>query len=296
MIPKILLCGHTQSGKTTGAKALAGHYGCGHANTSDALKAEFDVLHPGVLRQEPPADDLRNRLFNFAVQQAGDDPARYTRLALEMAPIVTGTRRQDEFAASRYLFDMAAWIENPFVPKGETDKARPSMCDIIVPSLFNPATGVCENDFEEDLIRAVTEWLAKPEAYMAGRYRVWRPDGTYDAEAMKRNALAEAYWASVLEDCGYRTFCPINTHLILDNRWGQEDSARHILTLCVGRVRRMPKDSVIVVRDGWDDDPESAGTRIEYDVAIERGLKPIYTKHGAANVRGYATELKDTPR
>jgi len=289
MIPKILICGYTQGGKTTGARFLAEHYDCDAANTSDALKREYREYCDAGISDGIVSEASRVGLFNFAVEQCGSDPARYTRLALDTAPIVTGTRRVDEFAASRWMFDAAVWVDNPFVRPGETDEVPANACDLFVRNLWDGRTS--RNDFCEELISSVTEYLTLPVAYMAGRYRMWRPDGTYDTAAMQANREAEAYWAQVAMDCGYRVFCPVATHEPIDNRWPRDEAAKRILAMCVGYVRRMPRRGVIIVRDGWEDDPESVGTRLEHDAAIERGVKPVYTKHGEDAVRDYLMEL-----
>lgn len=104
--------------------------------------------------------------------------------------------------------------------------------------------------------------------YISGRYRVY--DGEFlDAEAMNVQVEHEKTWARVVLESGHFPICPLSNSIPLEDMWGADKWIRGDLLL-LGRLR--PGVDAILMRPGWDSEPESVGARREYDKAVRQGL------------------------
>ena len=126
--------------------------------------------------------------------------------------------------------------------------------------------------------------------YIAGRYRHYLPDGTWDAEAMAREVADEATWGVLAASCGLHPLMPIHGTLPVETA-GVLDTAA-IIEGDLSIIRRLvPEFDIILMRPGWDDPPESEGSRREYDEAVEHGLLIVHGSFGAEAVRQYLATL-----
>ena len=124
--------------------------------------------------------------------------------------------------------------------------------------------------------------------YIAGRYRHTLPDGQPNNPAMFSELYDEAYWAAIAADCGMMPFSPLANSANVMAELSHEDW----IDLDLGFIRQMPpKLSLILMRPGWDSEPESVGARKEFDVAQECGIKVVHAKLGEDVVIKYLTEL-----
>ena len=57
-------------------------------------------------------------------------------------------------------------------------------------------------------------------------------------------------------------------------------------------IRRLYSNyDFILMRSGWDEEPESEGAREEYEEAVENSLLVVYADQGVEAVTRYITEL-----
>ena len=281
--PRILVIGYSGAGKTATGEILAEMYGTACTNTGDLIADDWRKKNPGISPQElrDYKDTYRQALYDFAVACTWDDPAYYAREALVRGAVVTGVRRLVEFAASRCHFDLCVWKNSPYASPNETDGGGRKWADVEIP-WCNDLT-----DLKDATVEIVEAALKTPEVYVVGRYRHWLPNGKWDHERMDAMADEEAGVADKLRVAGLRAFCPINTHAPLDDFWGK-DSPKRILALCQDKLLRMRHRDAICVRDGWQgvaDLEDSAGTEMEIETAVKRGLHVMYTQHGDEALR-----------
>ena len=108
--------------------------------------------------------------------------------------------------------------------------------------------------------------------YVAGRYRVYNEDGTFDLEAMKQEVDNEHDAAVLIAECGLMPFCPLanSVHLEGEVDWGAHQWIDGDLDI----IRALSKVSgAIYMRYGW---AMSEGANQEYTLAKSLGMKIIF--------------------
>jgi len=277
--PRILILGASESGKSTLGKACARHLGTKHHSTSEMIVADYaammDVSVNDVWKMKQCGGG-RRELFDFANDRKRTIPEYYVQLALPHGNVVDGCRTPVELAACRHLFHLVLWKEGGRPNDTDTIPCPPDA--IRVPD-FGPDDWAGETDIWVG--DNLDKWLATPEVYVAGRYRHWIPDGTWDVNAMAQASGVEYRIAKRLRKRGLRVFAPIATHLPLDTYWGEE-SADRIIAMCIAKVRYMRPRDAIYLRPGWRDHetlPDSEGTWREYGEAKEIEM---HVAHGEA--------------
>ena len=132
-----------------------------------------------------------------------------------------------------------------------------------------------------------------PVSYIAGKYRHYWPSGAFDRVLMDCEIDTEKFWAKVVADCGCMWIAPLANSVFLEGEYKQEhmpDFIRRDLEI----IRRLrPGYDVILMRRGWDDEPESEGARKELDAAVAHGLHVANGALGVENVQKYLKELME---
>ena len=133
-IPKILVIGNSQAGKSSLAGMIASHFNCNWAGTSMAIihSLSYDAhcidRYPDIfyrLKTGPLYGDLfRKFLFNVGNRMRETDPATLAKDCLLAANIVEGVRTKEEFQACKHLFDSVIWVHRPSTEPNETDELR----------------------------------------------------------------------------------------------------------------------------------------------------------------------------
>ena len=296
--PRILIIGYTGDGKSTAAAALAERYECEYANSSDILVESFFKVHAN--KGDDPKTAImeigrnkgvyREQLFRFGNLCKKEISLSWlSDEALKRAPIVTGLRTQDELAASAWAYDLILWVGTPDGKPGTTDKLTPANANASVIVERGDIAGLCEQ-----VIEVAERELAKPVAYIIGRYRHYMP-GTkpeaenYDWATMQCERIDEAKYAALFESWGYRVFAPISTHRPLDNVMTGDE----ILGFCLKRVNRFRPSDCIVIRDGWKDVdglPDSVGAEAEINAADAIGTRSVGTHLGIDAMKLWTAE------
>ena len=143
-IPKILIIGNSQAGKSTLAKMIGDHFSCSFMGTSRAIydKLIADcvsvctniVYHKCMyrLKLSPKYGDLfRKFLFDAGNRMREDDPAALVKICLSYTNIVEGVRTKEEFQACKQLFDSVIWVDRPSTEPNETDELREEDADTV---------------------------------------------------------------------------------------------------------------------------------------------------------------------
>ena len=133
-----------------------------------------------------------------------------------------------------------------------------------------------------------------PIVYIAGKYRHFTSDGEFDHDAMADELSDEQFWADVVADCGLAWIAPLSNSVFLENISSLSPDEYVQRDLCILR-RLRPKYDIVLMRPGWNDEPESRGARTEHDLAVELGLIVAHAKHGEGNVRYYLETLIHAP-
>lgn len=131
---KLLIIGHTNSGKSTAANIIAEMVDGKVANESDYIIAEY-AKENGLDVSEVVShkSEYRERLYQYAREKQAKDPTYPVDLAFkDGANIITGTRNRDELVAKRKFYDLIIWVERPGVGPGPTDKLLFIDADICV--------------------------------------------------------------------------------------------------------------------------------------------------------------------
>lgn len=131
--------------------------------------------------------------------------------------------------------------------------------------------------------------------YIAGRYRHYLPTGEPDWGAMMREVEDEEYWTELVHRCGLMWFAPLANSLSLERKiglLGDDFLPRdHAIIRTLGEAA--PNFHLILMRPGWDDEPQSVGAASEYVVAQESQLIPVHGKAGAEAVSDYLRGLDE---
>lgn len=133
-----------------------------------------------------------------------------------------------------------------------------------------------------DMIRVV---------YISGRYRHYRLDNSFDRPAMMAEVQREKEWAEVIARCGLAWLAPLHQTVMLEDvaPIGQDE---YIDRDCAIIRRLRPNYDLILMREGWDDEPESVGATREHETAVKHGLIVIYGEQGTDKVAKYLRELE----
>jgi len=289
MTPRILVVGRSHAGKSTAARILSEYFSVQAGETSasiiDRYCDENGLDRERVCRNK---EAYRLELFDYGNRARRENPACWVDDQLARgAQVVAGCRTDVEFAAARGLVDIAIAIDGPRARPNETDRLDLSRADLVLWNDFRT-----EYAFAEHLTQVVQDWWARPEVYMIGRYRAWKPDGSWDTEAMRANAEDELLFGRRLETLGLRAFCPINIHLPLDTFWpDHSEAARRIIGMGLAHIQRMQPKHFVALREGWDRDPPSQGSTLEYAAARQRHLLPLHEEDGFDTIEMYVEEL-----
>ena len=136
--------------------------------------------------------------------------------------------------------------------------------------------------------------------YVAGRFRHYsgglpREPKNYDKKMMDWELKNEEHWIAVLARNGMMWIAPLANSVAMEfganspGLSGDEYVARDLAVL----ERLRPNFDVILMRPGWDDDPESVGARMEYEFAKKRDLIVVYGRHGENRVEQYLKSLNE---
>uniref|UniRef100_A0A6M3LJA5 Uncharacterized protein n=1 Tax=viral metagenome TaxID=1070528 RepID=A0A6M3LJA5_9ZZZZ len=299
MIPRILIEGYSQTGKTEAGKILAKIYQTnGPANTGDYILLDWceanevnpvDVTHLWADPEEK--DKYRLKLYDFGNKVKAADPSHYALQCLGESTFVTGVRTPLEFAATRAYFDACLWITRPGYGPRESDECMDKNWgdfEIVATNL---------QELERKIRREFIPFLSRPLFYIIGRYRHYNEDGSLNENAMEYERQDEIKHGQLVYKHGGRPFLPANIFRPLDN-WNPDDTgeqrAKRILDLCDAQICRIPRESGgVLVRDYWwklsESDsrpswykggalPESRGSRREIMLANSRRLRVIFSR------------------
>ncbi len=125
-----------------------------------------------------------------------------------------------------------------------------------------------------------------PIVYVAGKYRHYKEDGELDTDAMADELADEQFWAEVVADCGLAWIAPLSNSVFLEDTSALDPDEYVQRDLCILR-RLRPGYDIVLMREGWDEEPESTGARAEFELATKLGLIVAYTMHGEDNVSYY---------
>ena len=124
--------------------------------------------------------------------------------------------------------------------------------------------------------------------YISGRYTHNNHDGTTDEEAMGFEVINEQYWGRLVAKAGCAVIAPITNSLFLEGDFMHDDFIVRDRAI----IRRMYSNyDFILMRPGWDDEPESEGAREEYEEAVENSLLVVYGEQGVEAVEKYLAEI-----
>ena len=259
---QIGIIGYTGSGKTTTGAAVAAALGGRYVDCSDVIAACVGEL----------ADSERvekKRLGQWLCEIHRDEAYLVHEAQRQGATIVGGMRRCVELACARPGLDAVAWIRRE-VPMGETDELMPWDGDFVIDNRPNWGDGIAWESYVDDAVATITQWLARPVAYLARPYRAWLDDGEWDRDAMALRRAQEVADGDRVIAAGGRPFCPLNAFRALDDIW----SPPEILALCVQRLETLlPESTSIYFAPGWGD---SEGCRVEHDLAKELEMNICY--------------------
>ena len=114
--------------------------------------------------------------------------------------------------------------------------------------------------------------------YISGRYRHYLPNGEEDWFAMGVELEGERAWACAIGDMGCAWLAPLCNSVHCDNGRLSGDG---FIKRDVEIIKRLRANyDLILMRSGWDDEPESVGARAEYEAAIAHGLEVLHGMHG----------------
>jgi len=128
--------------------------------------------------------------------------------------------------------------------------------------------------------------------YISGRYRIKRPDGSWDKDAMLAQIHDETYWAKIVADAGHAWIAPLHNSIMLEglcSLTGDEYVERDLHV-----IRRLHANyDAILMRPGWDKEPQSKGASDECATAQQTGLLVIHALHGPEQLRQYLKGLSE---
>ena len=103
--------------------------------------------------------------------------------------------------------------------------------------------------------------------YVAGRYRVYREDGSLDLDAMVVEINKERAAAIRIAQCGLMPFCPLANSVHIEGAvdWDAEKWIKGDLIVIKGFSF---VQGAVYMRQGWDCPPASEGATKEYDLAL----------------------------
>lgn len=120
---KVLILGHTQSGKSLAAKMVAEILNSPAPASSTSKYIIRDYAKSVGKQPEEIAqnkDEYRQQLFQYGKKIQAKDPAYPVSEALKETDVVAGVRTAEQLKAVAPLFDKILWIHRD-VPKGKTD-------------------------------------------------------------------------------------------------------------------------------------------------------------------------------
>lgn len=126
--------------------------------------------------------------------------------------------------------------------------------------------------------------------YVAGKYRHYNLDGSYDIGKMLAEVAAEHRWTRIVAECGVMWFGPLSNsvHLESDPPIDGDEFVRRDLAV----IRRLrPGYDVMLMRAGWNEQRVSVGASMELAEAEECGLLVAHTAPGEVAVRAYLLGL-----
>jgi len=138
---KILVLGHTGSGKTTAAKLIAKMIesppprNCSDFIIEDyAMESTDSPVKASNLIKKIIANknDYRQDLFKYGLGRQAKDPAYPISEAVNHTDVVTGARTKENLDAARSLFSTVVWIDRVAAKSGGTDKLTPDHADIVI--------------------------------------------------------------------------------------------------------------------------------------------------------------------
>ena len=127
---KILVLGHTGSGKTTAAELIAKMIDSPPPrNCSDFIIEDYAAEKAGspmkalnlIRKITANKDDHRQDLFKYGLGRQAKDPAYPISEAVNHTDVVTGARTTENLNAARDLFDLVVWIDRDVAKSGGSD-------------------------------------------------------------------------------------------------------------------------------------------------------------------------------
>lgn len=139
---KILICGEARHGKDTVAELLNSMIGLEYKSSSDFVGR---ILYKNILKEkygyktfEECFEDRvtkRDEWYNLICEYNEQDRARTAKEILKVADIYVGMRDNQEFEASKNLFDIKIWVDaSERLPKekSSSNKLNKTSFDIII--------------------------------------------------------------------------------------------------------------------------------------------------------------------
>ncbi len=124
--------------------------------------------------------------------------------------------------------------------------------------------------------------------YISGRYTHKNPDGTLDKPSMLLEITNEQFWGRLMANLGCAVIAPIANSLFLEEDFEHDDFIVRDRAI----IRRLYSNyDFILMRPGWDEEPESEGAREEYEEAVENSLLVVYADQGVEVVTKYLIEI-----
>jgi dephospho-CoA kinase len=112
---KILILGHTRSGKTETVRILGKILRIKTADSTSKYIIRDFAQRNSLLPEKVLADKetYRKQLYEYALARQKEDAAYPVSEALQEADVVSGVRTKNQLDAVRHLFDKVIWINRP---------------------------------------------------------------------------------------------------------------------------------------------------------------------------------------
>lgn len=126
--------------------------------------------------------------------------------------------------------------------------------------------------------------------YISGRYRHYNADGSFDRGAMLLELGNERKWMITIAECGMMWIAPLHNSVPVEHQIPL--TADEFIERDCAIIRRLNiAYDVILMRQGWDEDPESVGATKEHDTAVKHGLLVVHGELGEEKVAEYLKGL-----
>ena len=126
--------------------------------------------------------------------------------------------------------------------------------------------------------------------YIAGKYRYYEADGSYDIFSMGEEVEEEQEWCKMIASTGHMWFGPLSNSVYMED--DPPISGDEFIQRDKAVLNRMREGyDGMILRPRWDDEPRSVGATEERECAVENGLLIIPGESGIEAVREYIISL-----